>query len=1227
MAREIPPTASEPTDGDDVATAATSPSLHPAVAPGAPVGPYRLARRLGAGGMDEVWVAHHAETGREAAVKLPLRALDAAGAARFERGARAAASLEHPRIARVFEYGTGPWPWIAMERLSGEDLEARIARAPLSPEAARSLGLQVCEALAHAHGRGVVHRDLTARNIFLCGPPDGPLDARLLDFGIARSLDDQRLTGSDSLVGTLPYLPPERARGAREEDGAADLWSLGVVLFQAVTGRLPFGASNVCGLLYEITSAPTPDLRARCPSAPEALVRAVAWCLRKEPAQRPASAAALAELLCDDVLEAPRAAVDPAEKWLVSAVYLEVLRDAALARRQAQEAGARTLAIGDDGLLALFGGRAWSGEEPLRAARFAAAAAADFAGRVGVATGRDTSGDPDVGATDVVDLAASLAREGGVWVDEATAAMTRGALSFTRQDDGRLRLDAARAAAPEELPLVGRAAEQALLAESVARAAESSACQCVVLVGAPGMGRSRLLHAAVGAAVARGGVRALVGRGDALRREAPYAALSEAFRGAVDRDPFAEQGEGASPVADLQTLRDRVHQRFEAEVHALAEGGVVVLVIDDAQWVDAASLAALRWLVDALPDAPLCLWVAAEVSARDAALRALPNARVVELGPLSAADAAAVVGFVCPGATDALTAAVVARAEGNPLFLEALARLHGEGVRDEMLPAAVEAVHQTLLHRLDRPARDFLKTASIFGRTGWVEAAVACGSDEAVYPHLRRAGLVAQRPRARFEGAREFNFRSGTLCEVAGGLWSEGARRTLHGEAARWLEARPEATPDEVARHWEQAAEGARAAERWAAAAERALRVGDVDGARACAGRALARAGDDLVRWRALVAQDAALQTGADRSRQREGLAALDALARGLGPRERAEAAWRCCFFARVTDDRTAAEARGAEAIAGAAEAGPWWAAAAHVELALLDANRGRHAEARAHAEAADAVSASLDDAWLVARVATTRAYVLGEASSPAAALALYDRAARAYAEVGDRRREATARVNGGYALLRLGRVDEALRWLDGAVELAARASNPHAVAAAKQNRATALRLLGRLDEAARDADDAARDAARLGRPRLAAAAVIERAAVARRRGESDAAARAEGALQMAREAGGAGLVGPALAALLRARHAAGELTGEVVGDARAVRDGGVESPEAALELAAALWCVTGDAADRAALRARAEVAEAEAEAEADDRGAWRVAMARRFEVAAEAWVDLAAAP
>ncbi len=188
--------------------------------------------------MDEVWLAHHLESGHEAALKLPLRPLDDVGAARFERGARAAASLDHPRIARVLGHGGGAWPWLAMERLVGEDLEARLARAPLSLDDARALGLQVCDALAHAHGRGVIHRDLTARNIFLCGAPGDPLDARLLDFGIARSRDDAKLTGSDSLVGTLPYLAPERARGTHGDDGASDLWSLGVVLFDARRGKL-----------------------------------------------------------------------------------------------------------------------------------------------------------------------------------------------------------------------------------------------------------------------------------------------------------------------------------------------------------------------------------------------------------------------------------------------------------------------------------------------------------------------------------------------------------------------------------------------------------------------------------------------------------------------------------------------------------------------------------------------------------------------------------------------------------------------------------------------------------------------------------------------------------------------------------------------------------------------------------------------------------------------------
>ena len=228
-------------------------------------GRFRLGQMLGRGGMGSVWRAVHLGLDVPCAVKFiegELASLPEAQA-RFEREAKAAAQLRSPHVVQILDHGV--WdgtPYIAMELLEGEDLGKRIARVGrLGPQETHGIISQVCRALSKAHAAGIVHRDLKPDNIFLVRDDDREI-TKVLDFGIAKS-HSQELGGSSNtktgaMLGTPYYMSPEQAQGIRQVDFRTDLWALAIIVFQALTGRLPFESEALGDLLVKIIVAPLP---------------------------------------------------------------------------------------------------------------------------------------------------------------------------------------------------------------------------------------------------------------------------------------------------------------------------------------------------------------------------------------------------------------------------------------------------------------------------------------------------------------------------------------------------------------------------------------------------------------------------------------------------------------------------------------------------------------------------------------------------------------------------------------------------------------------------------------------------------------------------------------------------------------------------------------------------------------------------------------------------------
>ena len=257
--------------------------------PGQPFdGRYRVLGRLGVGGMATVYLAEDSSLGRKVALKVMAEryAEDGEFVERFRREAQAAARLNHPNIIAVYDRGEADGrPYIAMEYLQGRTLKQVIQKeGPLPPERAIALAMQVLAGLRYAHEHGVVHRDVKPHNVLV--GDDGRI--KVTDFGIAHAGDPQ-MTEVGSIVGTAQYLSPEQARG-RSVGPQTDVYSLGVVLYEMLAGRVPFeGDSSVAIAMQHVSDEP-PPLRSLVPQVPESLAMVVAHSMLKQPEQRYGSA-------------------------------------------------------------------------------------------------------------------------------------------------------------------------------------------------------------------------------------------------------------------------------------------------------------------------------------------------------------------------------------------------------------------------------------------------------------------------------------------------------------------------------------------------------------------------------------------------------------------------------------------------------------------------------------------------------------------------------------------------------------------------------------------------------------------------------------------------------------------------------------------------------------------------------------------------------------------------
>jgi tetratricopeptide (TPR) repeat protein len=563
---------------------------------------FTLERLAGTGGMGEVFAARDERSGEAVAVKV-LRSADLSDRTRFEREAAALAELHHPGIVRYIAHGVTPEdePYLVMEWLDGVDLGRRLEHGMLGVDESIALATRIADALSAAHRLGIVHRDLKPSNLFL--PAGDVLRVKILDFGIAKLHGLSRVTETGIVMGTPGYMAPEQARNGATLDARADVFALGCVLFECLTGVQAFSGEHVITLLAKILFEEVPppsQLRPDVPRSLDALVKAM---LAKDPALRPADGAAVAEAFAaidprSSSAASDRrsdAAVEPAaltggEQRLRSVVLIGPPRkldpDTTLTAgtspiassqkdlaKVAEANGGRFEQLSDGSVVVTIEAPGVATDQAAQAARCALALRFPAGTRPmalstcrGQLVGKLALGEAiDGAARRLAEAPLKADSTAPIAIDEVTAGLLDARFEVC-ESTGGLELHGERDLSEETRTLLGKATacvgrdvELGTLVSLFAQCVDESIAEAALVTAPAGLGKSRLAHELVRRIRQRGEPFELwVGRGDSLRAGSAFSVLGQALRVAI----------GIREAEPLAVRRDKLRARVALRVPA-----------------------------------------------------------------------------------------------------------------------------------------------------------------------------------------------------------------------------------------------------------------------------------------------------------------------------------------------------------------------------------------------------------------------------------------------------------------------------------------------------------------------------------------------------------------------------------------------------------------------------------------------------------------------------------
>lgn len=886
---------------------------------GARLGGYRIDAVLGRGGMGVVFLAEDERLGRRVAVKILVPDdWDPRLRERLVQESRLAAAVDHPHILPVYEVGDHQGiVYLCMRYVEGSDLGQTLRDVgALDPSRTSRLIGQVAGALDAAHARGLVHRDVKPGNILIAATGSGD-HAYLSDFGLAKQIDPNAPSVHAGMVGTLNYLSPEQIHDSHV-DRRADVYALGCVVYQCLTGMAPFSGTEAQVLLAHLETPPPRVCDHRGDIHPD-IDAVVAQALAKAPADRFPSAGELARAVAATIQPAaadfavgaaPAPAVRPHdgrvasqevvsfvgrdERRVVSILAAELATsedadvedaDAMLqvawdvVEREVVRASGLVFASGGESIRAIFGVPTAHEDDPERAVRAALAMQSALEQihnplsvgvhvRVGVTTGEalvsmayPTSAG-GVPRGDVVSLAARLltaAPLGGILVGDSTRGLTDRSIRYGQQRDirvpGRAEPVAVwqalgpRSLQPEshrddDRPLVGRDQEITQLVATLGRSRRDPATQLVTIVGAPGIGKTRLVRELSRYVDAMPDlIRWRAGGSLAYGEPGPFWAIGEMVKaeaGILESDmaqSAAEKVEEAvnavvsdprdrdwvllhlRPLVGLESIESvaadgRGIEQLAAWRHwfeALAEDAPTILVFEDLHSADGALLDFIDLLAERAGAVPMLILC----TARPELLEERPdwsggkaNAQTILLGPLSQEDTTS---FVRDLLGDALLApdtqsALLARAEGNPLYAQEYVRMlldqnllvTDAGVwrlvaEPTRLPDSLQAIVAARLDTLTPEERRVVQDIAVIGRTAWLGAVTYLSGmgDDVVGEHLHtleRRQILRRARRSMVAGEIEVSFVHALTQDVAYRQIPRLQRADRHESAAEWLE-------------------------------------------------------------------------------------------------------------------------------------------------------------------------------------------------------------------------------------------------------------------------------------------------------------------------------------------------------------------------------------------------------------------------------------------------------